>query len=318
MLIFCLSFLINCQQKEKKAKYIFRVGHVANEEHTWHKAFLYFSEILKERSNGEIDVQVFPSEQLGKEVEIIRSIKAGIVDMTITGGTLQNWSEIACFSDLPYLFRDGDHMQQVTEGEIGKFIKGKLLEDTNMRAVAYFIRGPRYLTTNRPIRHPDDLKGIILRVPNVPSYVSAWEASGAKPTPMAFSEVFTSLQQGAIEAQENPLAMIYTSSFFEVQKYLNQTEHLMSWGYIMVGEKQFQQLTPDLQKLFLECAKEMQEYEHQLFLENESTFKKLILDKGMEFIEVDKTAFQEKAAPAVYQSLSPDMQALYTKIKELN
>ncbi|MGI9552311.1 MAG: TRAP transporter substrate-binding protein, partial [Aurantibacter sp.] len=179
-----------------------------------------------------------------------------------------------------------------------------------------FQRGPRHLTSNRPIKHPDDLNGLIIRVPNVPSFVSTWKALGAKPTPMAFSEVFTSLQSGTIEAQENPFAMINNAGFAEVQKYVNLTGHVLSWVYPVVGEKQFQKLPPDLQEIFLQAAKEMQAYEHRLFLENEKNVQNELKAKGMEFIEVDKKAFQKKCEKAIYKSLSPEMQKIYDQLKQ--
>lgn len=306
--------LSGCEHKKDKEIYTFRLGHVANTDHTWHKASEFFSEILKERSNGRIIVEVYPNEQLGKEIELIRSIKSGIADMTITGGTLQNWTDIVAFSDMPFIFRDSTHMKKLAEGPIGKLMEEKILEETGIRIVTYFPRGPRHLTSNRPIRHPSDLDGLIIRIPNVPSYTVAWSALGANPTPMALSEVFTSLQQGTIEAQENPLAMISSTNLYEVQDFVNLTAHVLSWAYVVIGNKQFEQLPPDLQELFLKAAKDMKRYEHQLFLQNEASLRKELENKGMTFIEVDQQAFREIGAQAVYQSLSPDMKDIYDQI----
>jgi tripartite ATP-independent transporter DctP family solute receptor len=262
-------------------------------------------------------VEVYANEQLGKEMELLLGIRAGIVDMTVTAATLQNRSEIAAFCELPFLLQDTLHMQAVVDGPIGRHIEETLLKETGLRPIAYFQRGPRHLTSNRPIRHPDDLKGMILRVPSVPAYVTAWSALGAKPTPMAFSEVFTALQQGTIEAQENPFAMIRSASFAEVQDYLNLTGHVISWAYVVVGEKQFQRLPEDLKVLFLQAAREMQAYEHHLFLKNETQIQQELKDKGMQFIEVDKPAFIEKSKSAIYNSLSPPMQDIYRQIEAL-
>jgi len=305
-----------CSTKEE-AEYVFKLGHVANEDHTWHQAVLYFDKILDERTNGEVRVRVFSSEQIGKEVEIIRSIRAGIADMTITAGTLQNWSDVAAFSDMPFLLRDTNHLNALAKSDIGGYIKQKILEDTGLRVICYFQRGPRHLTSNRPIQHPKDLDGIIVRIPNVPSYVVAWQALGAKPTPMAFSEVFTSLQQGTVQAQENPLAMISSANFSEVQDYLNLTEHVISWGYVVIGDRQFKEMPVEYQEIFLEAAKEMQEYEHTLFLEKEKLLRQELEDDGMQFIDVDLKEFQEIGSDAVYNSLDEDMKDLYLRIKEL-
>ena len=301
---------LNCQPA-RGPEYLFRASLLVNENHTWYKAFVYFGEILADRSQGRMKVEVYPSEQLGKELEAIRLIQAGIIEMTTTGSTLNNWMEIAAFCELPFLLRDSTDMQNLINGDLGRQIERGMLEVAGLRPVGYFQRGPRHLTSNRPIRHPDELNSLIVRVPNVPSFVTAWSAMGAKPTPMAFSEVFTSLQQGTIEAQENPFALIKSAGFAEVQKYINLTGHVMSWVYPVVGEQQFQALPQDLQDIFLQAARDMQAYEHSLFLANEKTVRAELEAKGMTFVEVDKDAFGETCRQAIYESLSPEMQALY-------
>jgi tripartite ATP-independent transporter DctP family solute receptor len=305
---------VACSSKKNQQSFIFKAGHVANTDHTWHKALEYFSDILIERSDGKIIVKVFPNEQLGKEIELIRSIKTGIADMTITGGSLQNWTDIVGFSDMPFIFRDSVHMKKLVDGQIGNEMEKRILEETGIRILTYFIRGPRYLTSNRPIRSPDDLNGLIIRVPNVPSYTVAWGALGANPTPMALSEVFTSLQQGTIEAQENPLAMISSTNLFEVQDYVNLTAHVLSWAYVVIGDRQFQAMPPDLQEIFMEATIDMQHYEHQLFLKDQSRLRDHLESKGMEFIEADISSFRQIGSQAVFQSLSDEMKDIYNRI----
>ncbi len=317
-IVFCFSIflVIGCTSNKKEPEFLLRTALLVNEDHTWYKAFTYFGEILEERSDGRIKVEIYPSEQLAKEIEAIRLIQADVIDMTTTGSTLTNWFEVATFCELPFLMQDSTDMNRYINGPIGKLMEDEMIEKTGLRALGHFERGPRHLTSNRPIRHPDDLKGLIIRVPNVPSFVTAWSALGAKPTPMAFSEVFTSLQQGTIQAQENPFAMINNAGFSEVQKYVNLTGHVISWVYPVVGEKQFQRLPPDLQEIFLQAGKDMQDYEHRLFLENEKNVQEELKAKGMEFIEVDKKAFQEKCGNAIYESLSPEMQKIYRQLKQ--
>ena len=316
ILVITLLQCISCGRASKPA-YVFTIGHVANEDHTWHRAALYMDSILNIRSSGKIRMQVYPSEQLGKEIELIRSIKAGIADMTITAGTLQNWVSIAAFSDMPFLLRDTTHLQRFVDGDLGKLLEQQITDKTGLMPICYFQRGPRYLTSNRPIKSPEDLQGIIIRVPNVPSYVVAWEALGAKPTPMAFSEVFTSLQQGTVEAQENPLAMISSANFSEVQDYCNLTGHVISWGYVVVGAKKFRSMPEDYQKLFLEAAKDMQIYEHQLFLQKEKSLRRQLESEGLQFVSVEQKAFEEIGSDAVYQSLDEELKEIYLKIKAL-
>jgi len=307
--------LTQCKSKQEP-EFVFKASLLVSENHTWYKGFEYFSEILHERSNGRIKLETYHSEQLAKEIEAIRLIQAEVIDMTTTGSMLSNWIEIATFCELPFLLRDSTDMQNLINGPIGKRMEEEMISKTGLRPLGYFQRGPRHLTSNRPIRHPDELNGLIVRVPNVPSFVTAWEAIGAKPTPMAFSEVFTSLQQGTIEAQENPFAMIRSASFSEVQDYINLTGHVVSWTYPVIGEKQFQKLPPDLKEIFVQAARDMQIYEHHLFLERENKVMDELKERGMEFIEVDKDAFGEKCRETIYQSLSPEMQKVYHQILE--
>ena len=312
---FILLSLSGCKPVQAEPEFLLRTALLVNEEHTWYKAFVYFGEILEERSKGRIKVEVYPSEQLAKEIEAIRLIQADVIDMTTTGSTLTNWFEVATFCELPFLMQDSIDMNRYINGPIGTLMEKEMITKSGLRSLGHFERGPRHLTSNRPIRHPDDLDGLIVRVPNVPSFVTLWKALGAKPTPMAFSEVFTSLQQGTIEAQENPFALINNAGFAEVQKYLNLTGHVISWVYPVIGEKQFQRLPPDLQKIFLLAADDMQAYEHRLFLENEKMVQDELKAKGMEFIEVDKDAFQQRCEAAIYNSLSPEMKKIYDQLK---
>ena len=307
------TFNMQCTQ-EKEPEFLLHASHLVSESHTWYQAFEYFAKILEERSNGRIVVKNYHSEQLAKEIEAIRLIQAGVIDMTTTGSMLNNWIEIVAFCELPFLLRDSIDMKNLINGPIGKRMELEMKEKTGIRPIGYFQRGPRHLTSNRPIRHPDDLNGLIVRVPNVPSFVTAWQALGAKPTPMAFSEVFTSLQQGAIEAQENPFAMIKASGFYEVQDYVNLTAHVISWTYPVIGEKQYQAFPEDLKRIFDEAAADMHHYEHQLFLENERKVQEELKAKGMEFIEVNKEAFGDKCRKAIYESLSLDMRKIYNEI----
>ncbi|MEO1451263.1 MAG: TRAP transporter substrate-binding protein, partial [Bacteroidota bacterium] len=303
-------FMSGCRSKQPDT-YLFRVSLWANEQHIWYQAFMHFAEKADERSAGRLKIEVYPSEQLAKEVESIRLIQAEVIDMTVTASILSNWIEVATFCEMPFLLRDSAEKSALLEGPIGQRVEQEMLDKLGLRPLGVFARGPRHLTSNRPIRHPDDLQGMILRVPNVPSFVTAWQAMGAKPTPMAFSEVFTALQQGTIEGQENPFSLTLNAGFAEVQDYVNLTEHVVSWSYPVVGEKQFQKLPPDLQAIFLETAREMIDFQRALYERDQAEVQAKLKERGMEFIEVDKAAFSERCEAAIFNSLSPEMQILY-------
>ena len=287
-----------------------KLGHLANEGNIWHKAAVKFGEELGGLTNGRIKVEVYPNESLGKEMDLVNGMQLGTADMTITGESLQNWAPMAALLAVPYAYKSIEHMDSVASGEIGEQIKAQIIKNARVRPIAYFARGPRNLTSNRPIKTPGDLDGLKMRVPNVPLFVDVWKALGAQPTPMAFSEVFTSLQNGTIGAQENPLALIKSANFFEVQKYVNKTEHVRSWIYLVISELTWAKLSPADQDAVLEAAKRTQAYERQLFEADEEKLVGELTAKGMTFVEVDGNAFAAKAKGAVLANVKPEIRPI--------
>ncbi|MDO4642643.1 MAG: TRAP transporter substrate-binding protein [Cardiobacteriaceae bacterium] len=297
-----------------KAEITLKLGHIANEQHSWHKGALKFAEEVAKLTDGRVEVQVFPNDSLGKEIDLINGMQLGTVDMTITGESLQNWSPKAALLAIPYAYQSLEHMDKVASGDIGKDIEADIIAKAQVRPLTYFARGPRNLTANREIKSPDDLKAIKLRVPNVPLFVQTWKALGASPTPMAFSEVFTSLQNGTIDAQENPLSLIDSATLYEVQKYVNQTEHVRSWIYLAISEISWNKLSDADKQALLDAAKVAQKYEREIFLADEANLRKTLESKGMTFVEVDQKAFAEKAKQAVLDSASSEIKPIIEKI----
>lgn len=287
-----------------------KLGHLANEENPWHLAAVKFGEELSALTSGRIAVQVFPNESLGKEIDLINGMQLGTVDMTITGESLQNWAPMAALLAVPYAYKSLDHMDAVASGPIGDQIKAQVVEAAQIRPIAHFARGPRNLTSNRAITSPSDLNGLKMRVPNVPLFVDVWKALGAQPTPMAFSEVFTSLQNGTIGAQENPLALIKSANFNEVQSHVNMTEHVRSWIYLTIAESTWQSLSPEDQAAVTEAANRAQAYERELFLASLSADRADLEAKGMTFVEVDGAAFAAQAKDAVLANVKAEIKPI--------
>ncbi|MDG4718835.1 MULTISPECIES: TRAP transporter substrate-binding protein [Thalassospira] len=292
------------------AEMTLKLGHLANEQNAWHKAAVKFGEELSTLTDGRIDVQVFPNETLGKEIDLINGMQLGSVDMTITGESLQNWAPMAALLAVPYAYPTLDDMDAVASGEIGDQIEQQIVEKARIRPIAYFARGPRNLTSNREIKSPDDLNGLKLRVPNVPLFVDVWKSLGAQPTPMAFSEVFTSLQAGTIDAQENPLALIDSASFNEVQKFVNKTEHVRSWIYLTISEITWNKLSDADKDAVMEAAKRAQAFERDLFVADEERLTQELQAKGMTFVDVDTQAFAQKAKDAVLANVSDEIRPI--------
>ncbi|QUS36228.1 DctP family TRAP transporter solute-binding subunit [Falsirhodobacter algicola] len=293
---------------------VLRLGHLANEQNIWNKAAMKFADEVAELSEGRIAVEVYPNDTLGSEVDLINGMQLGTADMTITGETLQNWAPMAALLALPYAYTSLEQMDEVASGPIGKEIEQQIIEKAGVRPLAYFARGPRELSANREITTPDDLNGLKLRVPNVPLFLKVWQTLGAQPTPMAFSEVFTSLQNGTIEAQENPLSLVRSANFNEVQSTINLTNHVRSWIYLAISELTWEGLSEEDQAVVAEAAKRTQTYERSLFLENETEIRADLEQKGVTFHEVDEAAFAAKARDAVIGGVSDDLRPTVEQI----
>ncbi|SJN13959.1 TRAP-type C4-dicarboxylate transport system, periplasmic component [Halomonas citrativorans] len=312
-----LGTVLFSAQSALAADYTLRFGHLANEQNIWHQAAEKFKEEVEANSDGRIEVRLYPSEQLGNEMDVINSIQLGTADMTITGESLQNWAPKAAMMAVPYAFRDSEHLHAAVNGEIGTEIEEQITERTNLVPLTWFERGPRELTADRPIRTPEELDDLRLRVPNVPLFVDTWQAMGARPTPMAFSEVFTALQQNTLEGQENPLSLIESASFNEVQDYVNMTGHVRSWIYVVIGRNQLENMPEDLQQVVRDAAETMQAYESELFVEDQMRLEQTLQERGMEFVEVDVDAFAEAARPAVLEALTPEQREIFDAIQGL-
>lgn len=291
-----------------------RFGHLADENHIWHQTALKFEELVEANSDGQMEITIYPNNSLGGETDTINSIQAGTADMVISGETLQNWAPNAALMAVPYAFRDLDHVKSVVEGEIGEQIKQEISDQAGLTALYYHTRAPRNLTSNEPITSTDDLSGFSMRVPNVPLFLDVWQAAGASPQVMDFNEVFTGLQQGVIDGQENPVDLIQSGGLAEVQDYVNRTEHVYSWIYILVGNEQYNALSDDLKQVVQDAAAEAQTLGEELYETEISTIEQELMDAGMEFVDVDQDSFREAMTPAVEASLSPEQLELYEQI----
>ncbi|WP_368503116.1 TRAP transporter substrate-binding protein [Alkalihalophilus sp. As8PL] len=295
-----------------------RMGHLAAEDHIWHQTAERFAELVSEKTEGQIDISIYPNNQLGGETEVLNSVRGGNVDLLITGETMQNWAPKAALLAVPYAFRDSDHLKAVVEGEIGSEIEEEIVEKVGVTPLFHMERAPRNLTSNEPISTPEDLNGFRMRVPNVPLFMDSWNAAGAGPQVMDFNEVFTGLQQGVIHGQENPVDLIHSGGLYEVQEYVNLTEHVYSWIYVVVGNSQFEALSEDLQAAVMEAAEEAKTYGDELFVEEIQNYHDTLEAEGMTFNDdVDQDAFREAMEPAIENALSEEQFELYQQILDV-
>ncbi|WP_240689238.1 TRAP transporter substrate-binding protein [Ammoniphilus sp. YIM 78166] len=272
-----------------------KLGHIAGENDPWNLGAKKFAELVKEKTNGTVEVDVYPSSTIGNDRDLIEGMQLGSVDFALVAGVLSNFYEPYAILELPYLFRDKEHMEKVLYGPVGDKLKADLLASANIRGLQFWERTPRQLTANKKVTTPEELKGIKIRVPEIPASIAAWEAMGATPTPMAFGEVYSSLQTGVIDAQENPVALIESSKINEVQKYLINTNHVYGYVMLTMSDLTYNKLTPEQQQAIEEAAKEATTYENEIVYEQEKEVLKKLTDAGMEIVDVDTAPFMEKA-----------------------
>ena len=273
-----------------KEKIVIKVGNVIPAPDILNVALKRFGDLLAEKTAGQVEVQLFPAGQLGGEVDLTQQTSIGTLQVVATGVTGFDTYDMLF---LPYVFKSGDHMFKVLRGEIGQQWADQWAKKAGIRTIGYIERSPRNLTTSKTkVVKPQDCKGLKIRTPQVECMLATWEAVGAKPTPMAFPEVFTSLQTGVIDGQENPVELIYNSAFYEVQKYLVLTRHVLMPFLIGMNEKFRQGLPPDVQKAMNESMRAAEDYGRKLVAEKEAEYLSKLKAKGMTAVEPDLVAFR--------------------------
>ena len=270
-----------------------KLGHIAEPENPYGQGADHFANLVKERTKGEVIIQVYPSSQLGNQRDLVEGLTFGTVDMTLTGtAVLGNFiPEVAVF-DLPFIFRDIPHAYKALD-TVGMDLCKKG-EGRGMMTLAIWENGVRHMTNNkRPIKTPEDMKGLKMRVMEQPVYIEMMKALGASPTPMAMSELYTALQKGVIDGQENPLAHIATKRFYEVQKYISLTGHTYASEPLLISTISWKKLTPEQQQIVRQAALDTRDWQRELCRNLEGTFLKTIKDSGKSEVndDVDKAAF---------------------------
>jgi tripartite ATP-independent transporter DctP family solute receptor len=278
-----------------------RFAHPHPESDSWQKAALRFAELMKERTNGQVEIQVFGGGVLGNDPTMVNAVRGGSLDLGLTGNPyFTGLAPKLNVLDLPFLFQDRKHAASVLDGAVGEELR-KELEGSSLKALATWDIGWRNLTNNpRPIRGPDDLKGLKIRTTPNPAHIKAFQLLGAVPTPMAFTELFTALEMGSVDGQENPVTLILNAKFFEVQKHLTMTRHAFTTGPLIMNKAKFDALSPDLQKILVETARETARLQWAMNADTETSSLAELKSKGMQVVEtVDREAFRKIVADAV-------------------
>jgi len=292
-----------------QAATVLRLGHQNATTSSLHLAAVKFAELVEQRTNGDLKIEVYPSGQLGGLNDLWTGVKIGTVDIAATlpaTVAVDIVPGLAIF-DSPYMFADVAHFERVWTGEIGQELNAELIEKGGVRLLSMETFGSRQLTAKKAILKPEDLAGMKIRSVTLPTFIATIEAMGATPTPMDYAEVYQSLLSGVIDGQENPPASIYTARFQEVQSHLMMTSHVLGINTTIMNEGVFQRLSPEYQQVIVESGKDAGVYGNVVALEQQQEMLDKLAESGMTIVgpeqgldvEAFRARVQEQALPKI-------------------
>ena len=269
-------------------------AHVYETSEPYHKWSVWAAEEIKKRSNGKFDITVFPASSLGKETDINQGMLLGTVDMIISGPSFaaRSYPRLG-IAYYPFIFRDGEHLLAYSKSDVFKEITEGFRAKTGIQILAYTYYGARHTTSNKEFKDCAGMKGLKIRVPDAPAYTATPRACGANPTPIAFAEVYLALQNGTVDAQENPLTTIEAKKFYEVQKHIMLTGHIVDGLTTQVAPHVWNTLTDAEKKMFVEVTQEAASKASADIKKREGELVEEFKKKGLGVHEVDRKSFVE-------------------------
>jgi len=271
-------------------------AHVYETSEPFHKYSVWAAEEIKKRTNGKYDIQVFPASTLGKEADINQGLTLGTVDIVLTGASFagRSYPPLA-ITYFPFIFRDAEHQLKYAKSDVFQELAKGYDDKTGNHITALNYYGARHVTSSaaRPVAKPEDMKGLKIRVPDAPAYLAFPKALGANATPIAFAEVYLALQNGTVDAQENPLPTIEAKKFYEVQKNISLTGHIVDSLLTVVSGQLWGRLSADEKKVFTEVMQEAAEKTGREIIASEARLVDEFKKRGNNVITVDKNAFRE-------------------------
>jgi tripartite ATP-independent transporter DctP family solute receptor len=283
-----------------------KLGHVGEPGSLFQQSADEFARKANAKLAGKARVVVYGSSQLGGDKEMLQKLKLGTIDMALPSTVMTSEVDMYGIFELPYIVKDREHMKRI-EKEVYWPSIAPLTEKKGLKVLAVWENGYRHITDSKhPIRTPADLKGIKLRVPEGKWRVKMFQDYGANPSPMKFSELFTALQTGVMDGQENPLTQIYSAKLQEVQKYLSLSGHVYTPAFVTVGTRRFNALPADVRKILEDTAKETQAFVYATATKADTDLLGKLKQAGMEVNEVDKAAFAAASKP-IYDAFSTEV-----------
>ncbi|MGR4872117.1 sialic acid TRAP transporter substrate-binding protein SiaP [Variovorax sp. LARHSF232] len=271
-------------------------AHVYETSEPFHKYSVWAAEEIKKRTNGKYEIQVFPASSLGKEADINQGLTLGTVDIILTGASFAGRSHPPlAVSYFPFIFRDAEHQLKYAKSDVFKELAKGYDDKTGNHITALNYYGARHVTSSaaRPVAKPEDMKGLKIRVPDAPAYLAFPKSLGANATPIAFAEVYLALQNNTVDAQENPLPTIEAKKFYEVQKNISLTGHIVDSLLTIVSGQLWAKLSAEEKKIFTDVMQEAAEKTGREIIASEVRLVEEFKTKGNNVITVDKNAFRE-------------------------
>ena len=281
--------IANAQTKLKWA-------HVYETSEPFHKYSVWAAEEIKKRTNGKYDIQVFPASSLGKEADINQGLTLGTVDIILSGASFAgNTYKPLAITYFPFIFRDAEHQLSYAKSDVFKELAKGYDDKSGNHITALNYYGARHVTSAaaKPVSKPEDMKGLKIRVPDAPAYLAFPKSLGANATPIAFAEVYLALQNGTVDAQENPLPTIEAKKFYEVQKNISLTGHIIDSLLTITSGQLWGKLSADEKKIFSDVMQEAAEKPGRDIIASEARLVDEFKKKGNNVITVDKNAFRE-------------------------
>jgi TRAP-type transport system periplasmic protein len=268
-----------------------KLGHVGEPGSLFQISADEYAKRVNEKLAGKVKIVTYGSSQLGGDKEMIQKLKLGTIDMALPSTVMTSEVDLFGIFELPYIVKDRAHMARI-EKEVFWPALAPETEKKGLKVLAVWENGYRHITNNKkPVKVPEDLKGFKLRVPEGKWRVRMFQEYGANPSPMKFSELFTALQTGVMDGQENPFTQIYSAKLQEVQKYLSLSGHVYTPAYLMVGSRKYATLPPDVRKVLEDTARETQAFVYATAAKQETELLEKLKQAGMQVNEVDKNAF---------------------------
>ena len=256
----------------------------AAESHPVSQGMLYWADLMEERSGGAVQVEAFLNATFGTGTAIIESIQSGSVQLG--EGSLSSFATFTPdtqYTGVPFSFDSREHAYAWTETEFAQKMHQEVVNTSNMYILGWFENGIRMLSNNKhPVTCPDDLSGLKIRVLDSPIYIEMFTRMGASAMPMAYSEVYTALQQGTVDGQDNPYATFVSTKYYEVQSYFTDLSHTFDFTVFFIGNDVLESVNEATRELIIQCGKEAEEYQHNLMIEEEANLIQTIEDNGVE------------------------------------